>query len=78
MSAQFLVDSDVHVVSLDTPSVDLPPFPAHLVLLGNDVVIVENLRNRDAIPQEVFELIVLLLKIVGRDGSPVRALARPL
>jgi kynurenine formamidase len=77
-AAQFLVDSGVHLVGLDTPSVDLPPFPAHLVLLGNGVVIVENLKNLDAIPQEVFELIVLPLKIVGRDGSPVRAIARPL
>jgi kynurenine formamidase len=77
-AAQFLVDSGVHLVGLDTPSVDLPPFPAHLVLLGNGVVIVENLRNLDAIPQEAFELVVLPLKIVGRDGSPARALARPL
>jgi kynurenine formamidase len=77
-SAQFLVDSGVHLVGLDTPSVDQPPFPAHLVLLGNDVVIVENLRNLDAIPQEVFEFTVLPLKIVARDGSPARAIARPL
>ena len=77
-AAQFLVDSGVHLVGLDTPSVDQPPFPAHLVLLGNGVVIVENLRNLDAIPQEAFELIVLPLKIVGRDGSPARAIARPL
>ena len=77
-AAQFLVDSGAHLVGLDTPSVDQPPFPAHLVLLGNGVVIVENLRNLDAIPQEAFELIVLPLKIVGRDGSPARAIARPL
>lgn len=77
-AAQFLVDSGAHLVGLDTPSVDLPPFPAHPVLLGNGVVIVENLRNLEAIPQEIFELIVLPLKIRGRDGSPVRAIARPL
>lgn len=77
-AAQFLVDSGVHLVGLDTPSVDQPPFPAHLVLLGNGVVIVENLRNLDAVPQEIFELIVLPLKIAGRDGSPARALSRPL
>lgn len=72
------MNSGVHLVGLDTPSVDLPPFPAHLVLLGKGVVIVENLRNLDVIPQDVFELIVLPLKIAGRDGSPVRAIARPL
>ena len=77
-AAQLLVDAGVHLVGLDTPSVDLPPFPAHLVLLRNDVVIVENLRNLEKIPQEVFEFIALPLKIAGRDGSPVRAIARPL
>jgi len=76
--AQFLVDAGAHLVGLDTPSVDVPPFPAHLVLLKNDVVILENLRNLATIPQEVFELIVLPLKIAGRDGSPCRAIARPL
>jgi len=77
-AAEFLVDAGVHLVGLDTPSVDLPPFPAHLVLLRNGVVIVENLRNLERIPQEVFEFIALPLKISGRDGSPVRAIARPL
>jgi arylformamidase len=77
-AAQFLVEAGVHLVGLDTPSVDQPPFPCHLVLLENGVVIVENLRNLDAIPQDTFELIVLPLKITGRDGSPVRAVARPL
>ncbi len=77
-AAQFLVDAGVQLVGLDTPSVDLPPYPAHLALLGNGVVIVENLNHLDAIPQEFFELTVLPLKIVGRDGSPVRAIARPI
>jgi kynurenine formamidase len=75
-SAQFLVDCGAQLVGIDMPSVDRPPFPAHLTLLSNDVVIVENLKNLRGISDDVFELIVLPLKIVGRDGSPVRALAR--
>jgi len=77
-AAQFLVDCGAQLVGIDMPSVDRPPFPAHLALLSNDVVIVENLRNLREISDDVFELIVLPLKIVGRDGSPVRALARQL
>jgi kynurenine formamidase len=74
-AAQFLVDCGVELVGVDTPSVDLPPYPAHLTLLGNDVLIVENLTNLDAIPSDVFELVALPLRIDGRDGSPVRAVA---
>jgi len=74
-AAQFLVDSGIQLVGIDTPSVDRAPFPAHISLLGNDVVIVENMTNLGAIKSEVFELVVLPLKITARDGSPVRAIA---
>ena len=39
------------------------------------VFFVENLTNLDAIPSDVFELVATPLRIAGRDGSPVRALA---
>jgi kynurenine formamidase len=74
-AARFLVDCGVELVGVDMPSVDLPPYAAHLTLLGSDVLIVENLTNLDAIPSEVFELVALPLRIAGRDGSPVRAVA---
>ena len=37
--------------------------------------IVENLTNLDAITSPEFELIASPLKLAGRDGSPLRALA---
>ncbi len=74
-AAQFLVDCGVQLIGVDTPSVDRAPFPAHLVFLGNGVLIVENLTNLDAIGTERFELVATPLKIAGRDGSPVRAVA---
>jgi kynurenine formamidase len=77
-AAQFLIDCGVHLVGVDTPSVDRPPFPAHLAFLGSGVLIVENLTNLAAIGAEVFQLTVLPLKIAGRDGSPVRAVASEL
>ena len=76
-AAEFLVECGVELFGIDTPSVDDPPFPAHLVLLGNDVVIVENLTNLDAVEGDVFQLVVLPLKITGRDASPARAIAMP-
>jgi arylformamidase len=74
-AAQLLVDWGVQLVGVDTPSVDRPPFEAHLALLGHGVLIVENLTNLDAIPVDAFQLVALPLKILGRDGSPVRAVA---
>jgi kynurenine formamidase len=74
-AAQFLVECGVHLVGVDFPSVDLPPHDAHIVLLGRGVLIVENLTHLDAIGAERFLLSALPLKITGREGSPVRAVA---
>jgi len=74
-AAEFLVDCGVELTGVDMPSVDHAPYPAHRVLLSAGVAIVENLTNLDAIGADLFELIVLPLKLAGRDGSPVRAIA---
>jgi arylformamidase len=76
--ADFLVSLGVLLVGVDTPSVDDPPFPAHLSLLGHGVLIVENLTNLEQIQADRFHLTVAPLKILGRDGSPVRAVAQHL
>jgi kynurenine formamidase len=74
-AAQFLVDSGVQLVGVDMPSVDRAPYPAHQILLRAGVPIVENLTNLDAIGALLFQIVVLPLKLAGRDGSPVRAVA---
>lgn len=74
-AARFLVACGVVLVGVDFPSVDRPPFPAHLALLGNGVVIVENLTNLDQLPDGRIWLAAIPLSIAGRDGSPVRAIA---
>ena len=74
-AARFLVDCGIELIGIDTPSVDYSPNDAHFVLLGNQVLIVENLTNLDQIGQPLFQFAALPLKITGRDGSPVRAIA---
>ena len=74
-AAQFLVDCGVQLVAVDMPSVDRAPYPAHQILLRAGVPIVENLTNLEAIGADLFQLVVLPLKLAGRDGSPVRAAA---
>jgi kynurenine formamidase len=75
-AARWLVARHVRLVGVDFPSVDRAPYEAHLELLGNGVLIVENLTNLGGLADEQFEFIATPLAIVGRDGSPVRAVAR--
>ena len=75
-AAELLVRSACRLVGVDFPSVDRPPYSAHLELLGNDVIILENLTNLAAIGRDRFQLIATPLALTGRDGSPVRVVAR--
>lgn len=77
-AAQELARRGLLLVGLDTPSVD--PFgshdlPAHHALAGAGVVILEGVVL-DAVPEGVYELIALPLKLAGLDASPVRAVLR--
>jgi arylformamidase len=68
----------VRLVGIDTPSVD--PFssedlPAHRAFLGHDMAILEGLVL-EGVPEGLYELIALPLRLVGFDASPVRAILR--
>lgn len=78
-AAQLLVDRDVSLVGIDALNVDSTVQEnnhAHAVLLGNDVLIVENLARLDQLaPGVVYQCSFLPLALSGLDGSPVRAVA---
>jgi arylformamidase len=74
-TADFLIECGVHLVGVDLPSVDRAPFPAHVALLRHNVLILENLTNLSEVRTQSFQLIAVPLKLTGRDGSPVRAIA---
>ncbi len=68
----------VRTIGIDTPSVDLftsKDLPAHKRILGYDMAILEGLILAD-VPEGLYELIALPLKLVGFDASPVRAILR--
>ena len=50
-------------------------FPVHRILLKNDAVIIENLKNLDLIPVHSFTFACFPLKYAEADGAPVRAVA---
>ena len=75
-----LHESGVILVGIDTPSVDLfesRDLPAHKACLAHDMAILEGIVLRD-VPEGVYELIALPLKLAGFDASPVRAVLRSL
>jgi arylformamidase len=76
----WLHERGVCLVGIDTPSVD--PFssqelPAHKTFLRHDMAILEGLVLKD-VPEGIYELIALPLRLVGFDASPVRAVLRTL
>jgi arylformamidase len=79
-AAAFLAEKGVLLVGMDTPSVD--PFDsktldAHHALFRGGVAILEGLVL-DGVPEGVYELIALPLRLAGLDASPVRAVLRSL
>jgi kynurenine formamidase len=71
-----LVKRGVNMVGMDFPSPDYAPYNIHKILLGNNILILENLTNLSALlPYREFELLAFPLKIEA-DSSPVRVVAR--
>lgn len=68
----------VRLVGIDTPSVDLfasKDLPAHRRFLAHDMAILEGLVL-SGVPEGIYELIALPLRLDGFDASPVRAVLR--
>ena len=75
--AEYLVKRKVKAVGTDAMALDAfgqDAAPAHAALLGNEVLIIENLTNLDKI-KDFCLFIALPLKIKGGSGSPIRAIA---
>jgi kynurenine formamidase len=77
-AANYLTEKKVNAVCIDSPSIDRgidSNFPAHKILLTNQVLVVENLCNLEKVHDQYFTLILMPLKLSGASGSPVRAVA---
>ncbi len=77
-AAEWLSEFHLKGIGIDSISIDASDsidFSVHTTFLANDMIIIENLTNLDAVQEEFFLLSVLPLKIKNADGSPVRAIA---
>lgn len=77
---EFMAEHQVITIGIDTPSVDLfkaEKLPCHQLAFKHEIAILENLDLQN-VPEGLYELIALPLKIKGFDASPVRAILRDL
>lgn len=81
-AAAWVVERGFRLVGVDTVTPDLPgplrpegfTYPVHKMLLGNGVLILENLVLHEVVGSS-FLLFIGALRISGGDGSPARVLA---
>lgn len=62
--------------SISADSIDSVDFPNHQAILGNGILILENLCLLDQLLDKTFEFYAIPLKIKNSDGSPIRAFAK--
>lgn len=72
--AQQLVDMKVKMVGVDMGSIDHDPFPVHKLLLGSDILIIENLVNVGQLVGKKFKVYALPLNLQV-EASPARVIA---
>ncbi len=77
-AAEHLRDSGAALVGIDSYNIDDTrdrTRPAHSVLLGAGIPIVEHLCNLGSLPDEGFEFFAIPVKVKGMGTFPVRAFA---
>lgn len=76
--AEYLSGFRIKGIGLDAISIDQydnEKFDAHYEILGNEILIIENLTNLDKIRSSSFKLYAFPLRITDADGSPLRVVA---
>lgn len=78
-AAEYLKDQQVKLVGIDSHNIDdtrTKSRPAHTILLGANILIVEHLCNLEQIPTGPFTFTALPPKFKGVGTFPVRAIAK--
>ncbi len=73
--AHKIVELEYDLVGLDTPSPDKFPYGIHQILLGNDILIVENLKDIYKLSRNKDIFLTVLPLLVKADSAPVRVIA---
>lgn len=71
----FLITKKPKMLLLDIPTPDKFPYPIHKKILGNDILIVENVCNMKLLIDKKFKVYAIPLNFKEFDGSPCRVFA---
>ena len=71
----FLIAKKPKMILLDIPTPDKFPYPIHKKILGNDILIVENVCNMQLLIDKKFKVYAIPLNFEKVDGSPCRVFA---
>ncbi len=82
-AAEWIVGKGVKLFGIDCITVDLPTpmrqkgfeYPVHKILLGNGVLIAENVANLGKIAGKKNRILALPLKVKGSDAAHARIIA---
>jgi kynurenine formamidase len=75
-AARWIAGRRIALLGMDTPTPGIEGLECHHILLAPDVqiIIVESLAGLEQLPPQ-FTFIGFPLRLAGRDGSPIRAVA---
>lgn len=71
----FLITKRPKMLLLDIPTPDKFPYPIHKKILGNDILIVENVCNMKLLIDKKIKVYAIPLNFEEFDGSPCRVFA---
>lgn len=71
----FLITKRPKMLLLDIPTPDKFPYPIHKKILGNNILIVENVCNMKLLIDKKFKVYAIPLNFEEFDGSPCRVFA---
>ena len=74
-AAEALAEASPSALGLDFAVDDTKPWPNHTILLGSDVLLIENLMRLPELPRDGFDVMAFPLRLVGENGGPTRVVA---
>jgi arylformamidase len=74
-AAEAVAEAAPSALGLDFAVDAAKPWPNHTILLGADVLLIENLMGLPGLPREGFEVTAFPLRLEGENGGPTRVVA---
>lgn len=74
-AAEAVAEAGPSALGLDFAVDEQRPWPNHTILLGAEVLLIENLMGLPQLPAEGFEVIAFPLRLEGENGGPARVVA---